>query len=427
MVTKKITRVIILWRFTHPSNRSLKFFSFFFKYRFCLVLVSFRCVGNRKSSSRRVISFCNARWVLVASFRGNGFHVRDFYTCKNRDWCEWGCVFWFEWNFLKKEKYCYYFSFQFGFIELRGALYREILLSKMFKLVRLQNETYRKSSRDLLYSIALSIKEATYATKNYFPVGPLMALSYLEAKAYWHANWNGHRKNIQQLEKERSHIFIIILFLCRKAWAPITLFRCFTYGLYTGQRFQTIPSRAYTYTHVHVSCLFLATPPPFWFLYCPGNFDDAWNIFRFSEPRVPQEWKRSDDPENSERLTRTFHAFAIPSLEFLRDFRTFLSLGVAINLATRDPRPCVCTITLSLRRRPLFANFWPPRRGCNRNSAWNIDPFARENELFRVFLPVVESLFFSNLRKFGFVRWLNKFMYDIVDADVEILVQEIRN
>lgn len=157
MVTKKITRVIILWRFTHPSNRSLKFFSFFFKYRFCLVLVSFRCVGNRKSSSRRVISFCNARWVLVASFRGNGFHVRDFYTCKNRDWCEWGCVFWFEWNFLKKEKYCYYFSFQFGFIELRGALYREILLSKMFKLVRLQNETYRKSSRDLLYSIALSI------------------------------------------------------------------------------------------------------------------------------------------------------------------------------------------------------------------------------------------------------------------------------
>lgn len=299
-------------------------------------------------------------------------------------------------------------------------MYREILLSKMLKLVRAtitKRNIQKIISIHLLYSIALSIKEATYATKNYFPVGPLMALSYLEAKAYWHANWNGHRKNIQQLEKERSHIFIIILFLCRKAWAPITLFRCFTYGLYTGQRSRTIRFlRAHTHIHVHVSCLFLATPPPFWFLYCPGNFDDAWNIFRFSEPRVPEEWKRSDDPENSERLTRTFHAFAIPSLEFLRDFRTFLSLGVAINLATRDPRPCVCTITLSLRRRPLFANFWPPRI-CNRNSAWNIDLFV----IF--FFYRVKIL---NLRKFGFVR-LNKFMRDIVDVDVEILVQEIRN
>lgn len=151
------------------------------------------------------------------------------------------------------------------------------------------------------------------------PIGLLMDLSYLEAEAYWHANWNGHRKNIQQLEKERGHIFIIILFVRVVAKPGAD----YPYGaLHTGQRFQTIQFlRAYTYTFRSVS--FPSNSPISISLLSRKLWRRLEYIFRFSVLRVPQEWKRSGDPENSERLTRTFHA--IPSLKFLGDFRTFLA------------------------------------------------------------------------------------------------------
>lgn len=116
------------------------------------------------------------------------------------------------------------------------------------------------------------------------PIGLLMDLSYLEAEAYWHANWNGHRKNIQQLEKERGHIFIIILFVrvVTKPGADYP-FRCFTYGLHTGQRFQTIQFlRAYTYTFRSVS--FPSNSPISISLLSRKLWRRLEYIFRFSVP-----------------------------------------------------------------------------------------------------------------------------------------------
>lgn len=207
------------------------------------------------------------------------------------------------------------------------------------------------------------------------PIGLLMDLSYLEAEAYWHANWNGHRKNIQQLKKERGHIFIIILFVrvVAKPGADYP-FRCFTYGLYTGQRFQTIQFlRAYTYTFRSVS--FPSNSPISISLLSRKLWRRLEYIFRFSVLRVPQEWKRSGDPENSERLTRTFHA---------RNSLSQVSRG--FSNVSRLKRPSTWPRAILDR---LFARLHFPfeahslqisgqrLRECNRNSAWNIGILSR--------------------------------------------------
>lgn len=154
-----------------------------------------------------------------------------------------------------------------------------------------------------------------------------------------------------------------------------------------------------------VRCLFLPTLP-FRFLYCPGNFDDAWNIYFAFQFRVPQEWKRSGDPENSERLTRTFHA---------RNSLSQVSRG--FSNVSRLKRPSTWPRAILDR---LFARLHFPfeahslqisgqrLRKCNRNSVWNIgiDPSARENKLFRVCYEFLELIFFlllcGILRKFEF-------------------------
>lgn len=134
-VTKNITTKLFYERFMRSIvlQNSTFFFSFFLSIDFASCYFrcycTFKCVGNRKGS-REVISFCNARWVLVASFRGNGFHVHVFFIhAKNRGWCEW-LIFWFEQN-LKKKKKIVTISL-FCFTELRD-IQRNLTKSKCLK------------------------------------------------------------------------------------------------------------------------------------------------------------------------------------------------------------------------------------------------------------------------------------------------------
>lgn len=176
------------------------FFSFFLSIDFASCYFrcycTFKCVGNRKGS-REVISFCNARWVLVASFRGNGFHVHVFFIhAKNRGWCEW-LIFWFEQN-LKKKKKIVTISL-FCFTELRD-IQRNLTKSKCLKytwagfiIIIYNNFEYIENwNHSHIVIISRLFNEILLSRAS---IGLLMDLSYLEA--YWHANWNGHRKNIQ--------------------------------------------------------------------------------------------------------------------------------------------------------------------------------------------------------------------------------------
>lgn len=145
-------------------------------------------------------------------------------------------------------------------------------------------------------------------------------------------------------------------------------------GLYTGQRFQTIQFlRAYTYTFRSVS--FPSNSPISISLLSRKLWRRLEYIFRFSVLRVPQEWKRSGDPENSERLTRTFHA---------RNSLSQVSRG--FSNVSRLKRPSTWPRAILDR---LFARLHFPfeahslqisgqrLRQCNRNSAWNIGILSR--------------------------------------------------
>lgn len=73
-----------------------------------------------------------------------------------------------------------------------------------------------------------------------------------------------------------------------------------------------------------VRCLFLPTLP-FRFLYCPGNFDDAWNIYFAFQC---SEFRRNENVAAIRKIQSGWpvpFTLAIPSLKFLGDFRTFLA------------------------------------------------------------------------------------------------------
>lgn len=154
-----------------------------------------------------------------------------------------------------------------------------------------------------------------------------------------------------------------------------------------------------------VRCLFLPTLP-FRFLYCPGNFDDAWNIYFAFQC---SEFRRNENVAAIRKIQSGWpvpFTLAIPSLKFLGDFRTFLAWsGHQLGHAQSST---VCLHDYTFPSKHTLCKFLASDYECNRNSAWNIgiDPSARENKLFQVCYEFLELIFFlllrGILRKFGF-------------------------
>lgn len=169
-------------------------------------------------------------------------------------------------------------------------------------------------------------------------------------------------------------------FCCRKARCRLSL--SVLHGLYTGQRFQTIQFlRAYTYSS---SVSFPSNSPTSISLLSRKLWRRLEYIFRFS---VVSELRRN---ENVAAIRKIQSGWPVPfharnslslSLKFLGDFRTFLAwsghqLGHAQSSTVYLHDYTFPSNSLQISGHRL--------RECNRNSAWNIDPSARENELFRV-------------------------------------------
>lgn len=175
---------------------------------------------------------------------------------------------------------------------------------------------------------------------------------------------------------------------------PITPFRCFTYELYTGQRFQTIQFlRAREHVHVSFGVFSFQLSAISISLLSRKLWRRLEYIYisLFRAPRVPQEWKRTGDPENSERLTCTL---AIPSLKFLGDFRTFLAWS-GHQLGHAQSSTVFARLHFPFEAHSLQISGWRLRE-CNRNSSWNIgiDPSARGKRIIPSLLRVVELIFF---------------------------------
>ena len=217
-------------------------------------------------------------------------------------------------------------------------------------------------------------------------------------------------------------------FCCRKARCRLSL--SVLHGLYTGQRFQTIQFlRAYTYSS---SVSFPSNSPTSISLLSRKLWRRLEYIFRFS---VVSELRRNENVTAIRKIQSgwpvPFHARNSLSLSlssFSGIFERF-SLEAAINLAARNPRPCVCTITLSL---PTLCKFLATDYGNVIETQLEISILPRVKTNYFEFLSWID-IFFFNFEKVWIrvcearneiIEWIYVWY---VDEDVKFIICEVQN